>query len=138
MNPIAKDIADKLATGGLGTFNATSGWSIHIDTEPPTPHTTITVIATPSPEPLATINRGTSLLHRPQFQIRTRGGRNDYQGGFDKAKLIEVFLDRIAAFKVGTVRYPSVAVTSEILALGWDEKHRMVWVQNFRAHRTEA
>lgn len=75
---------------------------------------------------------------RPTFQIRMRGARGGYGDAYDLAQAIKIELNGINDVIIVTTRYIGIWLISDIIFVGYDEKHRPLLSINFRAHRTNA
>lgn len=75
---------------------------------------------------------------RPTFQIRVRGVRGEYQDAYDLAQAIKIELNGVNNETIATSRYIGIWLNSDIIFVGYDEKHRPLFSINFRAHRTDA
>lgn len=75
---------------------------------------------------------------RPTFQIRIRGERGKYQDAYDLAQAIKIELNGINNETIATSRYIGIWLSSDIIFVGYDKKHRPLLSINFRAHRTNA
>jgi len=125
-NPIegAKDL---LVTAGVGTFAATSGWSINLGKEPTGPHTTITLFNTggsvPNPK---------WLLDYPSFQVRVRGAPGGYSAAWSKAAAVKDALLGIDSQDINGDRWVSVTMAGDINFIGMDQSNRPLFTLNFR------
>jgi hypothetical protein len=134
MNPMSEDIKDKLVAAGLGTFAATTGWGIFINSEPDSPNTTITIYDGPGPEPDEVMDSSQKPLLHPTVQVRVRD--TTYLAARTKMDAVVTALRRLAPWTVGAdCRYLNVFQSSEPLFLLKDQKDRFVWVVDFRATR---
>lgn len=126
MTSPAEDAKDLLVAGGVGIFNATTGWSIRINKEEPSPDTHITIYdsggLTPNPR---------WLLDYPSLQVRVRGNASDPQGARNKAKEIKDALLGLESQTVNGNRWVSVLGIGDIQHLGFDEKGRILYTVNF-------
>lgn len=148
MNPVSKDVSDKLVDDGIGTFAGTSGWSINISSEPTeesAPDTCITIYDTGGPRPFTVQNRVIQPVRMDTVQIRVRS--NNYLTGWDK---MEEIVDAVIGWGRFTVDvdssdesselptlYYGIFQTSDVLWLEKDEKGRNIFVVNFQAKRKE-
>ncbi len=71
---VAEGIRDLLVAAGVGVFNASSGWSIHIGRSPVSPDTVIVITET-----AGLPSNPAYLLDFPNVQIKVRGSASGYQ-----------------------------------------------------------
>ena len=124
MNP-AEGIKDLLVAAGVGTFGASSGWSIFIDAEPATPNTTVTIYNTGGrpPDPLY-------RLDYPSAQIRVRGAANGYAEARSKIEACKDALLGLPSQVVNGDQWDGILPITDIISLGRDEKNRPLMVFN--------
>lgn len=135
-NPFSIDAKDMLVTAGVGTFAATSGWSIHISKEPdgsPFPNTTITIYDTGGPGP-----NPKWLLEEVSIQVRIRGDVNGFQNAWIKAQAIKDALLGKDPSTVNTTRYTGIYMDGDISFLMYDDSNRPIIALNFRTIREPA
>jgi hypothetical protein len=120
-------VKDLLVAASIGTFNATTGWSIHIAKEPAEPHTCITVFDSgglpPNPK---------WLLDYPSVQVRVRGAPGAYQAAYTKCVAIKNALLGLNSQDINGDRWVSVTMAGDINTLGFDESNRPMFSLNFR------
>lgn len=75
---------------------------------------------------------------RPTVQVRVRGNRGDYLGTHTLAQAIRNLLSGTANVIVNGARYIGIWDMSDILFLGYDDRHRPLVTLNLRLHRTSA
>lgn len=131
MNAPSEDIKDHLI--GVSVLTLTFGTDLYISEMPDEPHECVCIYDTGGAiaEPHIT-------YERPTFQIRVRGARGKYQDAYDIAQAIKVELNGANGITLGTSRYIGIWLVSDIIFVGYDEKHRPLLSINFRAHRTNA
>jgi len=131
MNAPSEDIKDYLVT--VSALTLTFATNLFISEMPDTPSDCVCIYDTGGApaEPHIT-------YERPTFQIRVRGDRGKYQDAYDLAQAIKVELNGIHNATITTSRYIAIWLVSDIIAVGYDEKHRPLLSINFRAHRTNA
>ena len=139
MNALCEDVKDMLEDSGIGvgTFKASTGWSIHMTEMPDdsnTPDTCIVVLDTggspPDPDP----DKG---LRNPTFQVIVRGARMGYSAARTKADDVLIGLHGKAGEVWNGTRYIQIFAQSDILPLGYDEKRRPLFSMNFSVMRAE-
>ncbi|MGE0366935.1 MAG: minor capsid protein [Phycisphaerales bacterium] len=127
----AYEVAQYLASQSVGTFGGNSLWSIHVAREPSGPDDVITVYDTGGEEP----DTDEMDLYRPSFQVRTRSV--DYLEGFQKQEAIRSLLILPNSLVMGTHRYVSVNMSSDILPIGSDDNNRYLITANYRCMKEE-
>lgn len=126
MASVVEGIRDLLVAAGVGNFNATSGWSIHIAKEPAKPNTTITITATGGlPANPA------YLLDYPNVQVRVRGDVSSYQSAEAKAREVKDALLGVPSQDLNGDRWVSITQLTDIVSLGFDENDRPLFSVNF-------
>jgi hypothetical protein len=117
---------DLMVNANLGTFEATSGWSIHIGKMPKTPDTAILITQGPglSPNPKW-------LLDYPTVQVRVRGSQGSYESARAKAKDIKDLFLGFSSADVNGDRWVSITMLSDIAFLGYDDNERPEFSINF-------
>lgn len=138
MNPPSEDIKDLLEDGDsssddIGTFNATTGWSIKMSEMSTSPDTCILVSDGPS---WGSPNPNYSYEY-PTIQIQVRGEKGSYLTAYAKAEEIKNFLNGNGNQTVNGARYIQITCSSDILYLGRDENQRPLFSINFELQRTE-
>lgn len=129
-NSPSEDISAHLATAGIGTLAASSGWGIFASQMPESPHTVIAVFTTGGlpPDPKW-------LLDRPFIQVRVRGGIGLYEAAFDKAQEIKDEILGMSATTIGGSNYISVTMLSDITFIMYDDNRRPIFTANYQLHR---
>lgn len=129
-NPPSEDIKDILVTAGLGTFEATSGWSINIAKEPNSPNQAITLYdkggASPNPK---------FLLDEPTVRIRVRGRPGRYKGAHIKATAIKDALLGYTPQTVNGTAYCGIMMLGDINFIGFDDLIRPLFTTTWRVIR---
>lgn len=121
---------DLLETAGVGTFAATSGWSIIIGEmidDGDFPDTAIAIAESGG--------EGANpkwLLDFPHVQVRVRGAPNGYQATRTKVAEVQDALLGIASQDVTGGRLVSVTAIGGINPLGFDSHRRPDFTLNFR------
>lgn len=119
------DIGTYLETGGIGTIET----DIFLDYVPDTPHlcTILTQYAGNRPEMLLSGMGDES----PGLQVRGRGAPDGYEAGFSRMKSVELLLAGLSNTTLSGTAYKLITPTGSIANMGYDEKGRPEWVQNF-------
>jgi hypothetical protein len=128
MNPAATDMAAQLATLGLGTVAATSGWGIFIGWEPDrdTVPSTITLYDIGEGKPDTAQSRSVSIDH-PQVQIRTRDAT--YKDSYAKCKACCDGLRGVSLpLVLNGASYRNIQRTFGPMFLERDKRERYIWV----------
>jgi len=115
----AEILKDILVTAGVGVFNATTGWGIHVSREPDNLDTVITLFDTGGINP-----NPAWLLNFPSVQVLVRGNENQYQAMYAKAKQVVDALLGFPAQDFADQRLVSVRQEGGINFIGYDEKRR--------------
>lgn len=126
MASVAEGIRDLLVAASIGTFNASSGWSIHIGREPTTPNKAITIARTgglPS--------NPAYLLDFPNVQVRVRGSASGYQEAEQKIRDIKDTLLGLPSQDLNGDRWVSITQLTDIVHIGFDESNRPLFTVNF-------
>lgn len=90
MDPPETIVKDFLVAAGVGTFAATTGWSISIGRLPSTPESALCCVPSGGLSPWPG-----KLLNFPSVQVIVRGNRNDYTGAQSKTReVIDVLLGK--------------------------------------------
>lgn len=126
MSPPEIGIKDLLVSGSIGTFAATTGWSIHLGGLPTEPDTAIACVPTGglAPSPLW-------LLNQPSVQVLVRGATNGYSAASNKAQDVVACLLGIDSQSVNGDFWGGITQIGEIAFLGFDEKKRPLFSCNF-------
>lgn len=125
MASIVEGIKDLLVTAGVGVFNATSGWSIHIGREPVKPDTVMTIARTgglPS--------NPAYLLDYPNIQVRVRGKASGYQAAEQKIRDIKDALLGLPSQDLNGDRWVSITQLTDIVHIGFDDNDRPLFTVN--------
>lgn len=136
MRSAAQDIAEYLATVGIGTLAgaSNSGFGIYIGREPETPNDVITVFDTGGQEAFADIE-----LYTPTILVRVRA--DDYEDAYEKHGEIRDALIIPTARYLGVnheTRYIGIWMASDIFTLGRDGNDRILMTANYRIQRQPA
>lgn len=132
MNSPAEDVAGILVTNTLGTFGAVTGWAIYVSREPENPDTTITVYDTAG-RALEGLAGCPEAIDDFRIQIRIRA--NGHQAAWDKLKAIENVLNFIVNETIGDTTYQTIYRNDTGFLLEFDEKDRIILVQNYAGIR---
>jgi hypothetical protein len=127
VNSPATDVIAYLATNGVGTVGATSGWSLNLSKEPASPDTTVTLYDTGGFGADYDVN-----LYKPTIQIRVRG--NGYSSVYAKAQAIETLLIAPKGFTQNSF-YVGAWNPGGFESLGYDENDRAIIVININLMR---
>ena len=127
MASIEEGLRDKLVAAGLGTFEALTGWSIHIGREPASPDSAIIIARTGGtpPDPKW-------LLDFPTFQIRVRGAKGNYKTAEIQARKVKDLLLGIASETITGDIWVSITMQSDVGFMGYDANERPNFTANFR------
>lgn len=125
MSP-AHDIAQKLASGGLGALGGTSPFAIFVALEPELPDSCITLYDTGGEDS----DTDEMNIEYPTIQVRVRA--TSYMSAAGKAREIKTLL-MAGELVVGNRRYVGFKVTSDIASIGTTERNRHVLVASYRA-----
>lgn len=120
----AYDVAQYLASQGVGTFGGNSGWSINVSREPLSPDNSVTVYDTGGPG----LDTDELDLDWVSFQVRVRAV--NYLDGYQKQKTIRSLL--MAGFVQDGTKY-TVQQESNIMHIGRDENDRQLLTANYVA-----
>lgn len=129
MTHIVEEAVSLLVAAGIGVQAGTSGWRIEGFKMPEgnnVPDTAIAVYHAPGRAP-----NPRWLLDFPSLQIRVRGAPHQPEAAYNKAQAIKDALLGIDSQDVGTTRWVSVTMSSDIVPLGLDAQGRSQWVLNF-------
>lgn len=129
MRAPSHDIASHLASNGVGTLGATSGWRVNANVEASTPDDVVTVYDTGGQQPV----QYDDDLRSPTVQVRTRS--HDYDAAYDKQQDVFALLNAIQGVQIDDYHYVGVWLTSDILAPGRDENNRHILTSNYRVER---
>lgn len=126
---LAVIIKDHLVAQGVGTFAASSGWSLHVNDLPDDDGVPDTIVAI--------FNSGGSpsnpkwLLDFPHIQVRVRSAVNGYNAAWAKSVEIHDLLLGLPAQDVSGGRIDSITAIGHINPLGQDDKRRHSFSMNF-------
>lgn len=127
MTTPASVIKDLLVTAGVGVFAASTGWGIFLGKAPDTPNTVLVVTdsggLTPNPK---------FLLDFPGVQVLGRGSPGQYQEIYSKMQEVKNALLGLPSQTIGTDRWTSITMRSDISSLGYDPKNRLQMSVNFQ------
>lgn len=128
------DLKDMLVADGVGTFAASTGWSIFVGREPEVragvvPETTITIYDTGGFDP----NPGLRIDH-PTAQIRLRGAVGGLVALRNKATEIRIAMLGRPASIVNLTRYDGIYLMGDVALIGFDEENRPLMTINLRAY----
>lgn len=119
-------IRDLLVAAQIGTFNATSGWSIVIGRFIDAPNTQIAIVGTGGKAPNPKWN-----IDYPSVQVRVRGNNSGYVEARQKARDIKDLLLGLPSQDVNGDRWTAVNMIGDITQTGFDQKERPVFAVNF-------
>jgi len=123
---IAEGIRDLLVTAGVGTFNASSGWSINIGRSPVTPDTIILITETgglPS--------NPAYLLDFPNVQVKVRGNASGYLAALNKMHEVNDVLLGLPSQDVNGDRWDSITQLTNVAHLGYSENQQPLFAGNY-------
>ncbi len=126
MTDVAIGAKDLLVAAGVGAFNASSGWSIHISKLPSKPDTAVSVVRTGGPP-----GNPRWLLDFPTVQVMVRGAANGYQAAESKVQAVKDTLLGLPSQDIGGDRWVAVNMLGDPVFLGYDENNRPKWSLNF-------
>lgn len=133
MNPVSEDFKDILVAGGLGTFNATSGWGIFVAEQPPDPDTTVTLLDGPGTLQ-QTMDRAAETFYN-NLQIVIRG--TSYLTTYVQAKSVQSLFASMNNFTRNGTFYMTIRGVTEPIYLGKDEKNRFQFGVNMETIRKD-
>ena len=135
MNPVTETIKDLLTAGGIGTFAATSGWSIQINMEPTTPVTTISLFNSAGPPPEGCMDVSKARLKSSVCHIRVRASTSLLA----QAKIREIIdlLNSKTAFltESSTIRNMQCSQNNEEFLLEQNDNDQFIWVVDYQVKR---
>ena len=126
--PASLDLADLLATAGIGTQAATTGWGIYVSKEPTSPDTVITLFdegsftANPNPK---------FLLDNLAVEVRVRGAIFGYSAAYAKIQEVKDELLGKAAITVNGSSYKGFWMLGDISLVNYDEANRPILTSRF-------
>lgn len=121
----AKDV---LVTAGVVAASGV-GWRVFVGRMVDDPDTIVTMMDTPGKNP-----NPKWLLNEPTIQALVRGGKDDYSGGWSKAKEVQDVLLGITPQVVNGDRWDGVLGMGDVTFLKYDEKNRPIFSVNFRMY----
>ncbi len=127
MSSPSEGIRDLLVAAGVGTFNAPSGWSIHISRMPAKPDTCI-VIYDSGGKP----SNPKWLLDFPTIQVRVRGDENGYLAAQAKCKAVVDALLGLPSQDINGDRWVMITQLSAPTFLGYEDNKRPQFSINFQ------
>lgn len=125
MSSVARDVAAFLQAEGIGTFAATTGWSINVSREPVSPDTCVTIYDTGGDDPDTD-----EMDERANFQVRVRGF--DYEDCITKARAIRDALIVPGSVTMNGHTYAYVFMSSGISSIGRDDSDRHLIVASYK------
>lgn len=125
----ADDIAQFLVAHSIGFFGGSTPWAINVGIEPQLPNEAITIYDTGGLGP----DCDDQSLLLPTFQVRVRGP--NFQACYAKQVAIRDLLILTDPLVTANSRFDTVAMTSDILMLGQDQKNLTLLTANYRAIR---
>jgi hypothetical protein len=72
----------------------------------------------------------------PGLQVRGRSAAGDYKSGFDLMKTAQAVLHGLSNTTLTGISYKLVRANHSIAFMGFDEKSRPEWVQNYSVMKT--
>ena len=126
MTDVAEGAKDVLVIAGVGTFAATSGWSITVGNLPVSPNTAIAVEQTggfPS--------NPKYLLDYPNIQVLVRGAPNGYVEAKAKILAVKDALLGLPTQVVNGDKWVMVKALGDIASLGYDTNNCPIFSMNF-------
>lgn len=129
MGTPAQDIGLHLAGIGLGSIQASDGWSINLATEPAKPDDTITLYDYGGRDALL-YGRD---LRQPSVQVRVRS--REYLAGYAKHTEIVDALHDIIDRDIDGHRYVGIWQIGDIQSIGRDDNNRYVMTANYQITR---
>jgi len=127
MASVLEGVRDLLVAGGVGTFGATTGWSIHIGRMVDRPDTAV-VIYPSGGQPA----NPKWLLDFPSVMVQVRGNANDYASAFAKAEAVKSTLLGLPSQDLNGDRWVAINLAGDINPLGHDDSQRPLFSLNFR------
>lgn len=126
MKDPAQCVKDMLVTATVGTFGASSGWSINIGRLPDNPDTVILVNQTGGQNPFPHL-----LYNEPSVQVFVRGAKNGYAAARTKINDCVKALLGIGTTVVQGDTYRSCNQIGDVAYLGQDDNTRPMFSANF-------
>ncbi len=135
MNQVTEDMKNLLVSASVGSFGASTGWTINVGVEPVKPTTAITLYDTGGSQPGYTFDNSIEPVRGDQFQIRVRS--KDYKDGYAKILECVKVLAQVGMFSVSNVLYHNIFQMSEIASIGQNESNQFIWTVNMKVVREE-
>ena len=129
MNSAAHDLALYLDDLSVGTFGGENDWCLNVNGEPATPNNAITIYDTGGLGP----DTDQLDIERPTVQIRVRG--SSFPDAYGKQKLIQGLLI-FSSHEMETSNVSGIVQTSDIAAIGRDDKGNHIVTANYQLMRT--
>jgi hypothetical protein len=127
MNPPEMIVKDLLVAAGVGTFAATTGWSISVGRLPTAPESALCCVPTGGLSPWPG-----KLLNFPSVQVIVRGNRNDYLGAQNKTReVIDVLLGRAHETIAGGDFLGGITQIGDAAFIGFDASDCPMFSCNF-------
>jgi hypothetical protein len=127
MNDPAEAIRQKLeAVGGIGTYNAATGWCITLGQFHPNNHTCITINGTGGRNPMPHYR-----INWPSVQIMVRGSPSGYVEARAKIKAVVDALLGMGTTVLNSDTYRSCNQMGDVINLGQDANNRPIFSANF-------
>lgn len=127
MSSPSEGIRDLLVAAGIGTYAATTGWSIHISKQPDKPDTAITIYDSGGRP-----KNPRWLLDFPTVQVRVRGLVNGYLAARAKCEDIDNALVGLPSQDLNGDRWTMLTQISAPTFLGYDENQRPEFSMNYQ------
>lgn len=134
MRSAADELARYLEEQGIGIFGGDADWSIHVDREPLSPESVVTLYDTGGPPELVLEPE----IRQPTIQVRVRG--RTYAEAYEMQERISRILTQPGeqdAYEreIGGSRYLSIVRTSDIMSIGRDDNDRVRLTANYQTMR---
>lgn len=139
MNSVATDIANLLqdlgiGNLGLGSIVPAAGVGIFIGEEPPEPSEAITLYGYGG-----TAEDGLGCENLDNFRLQVRCRARTYEASWKLIQKVEDSINRLKTHEVidgpDTIFYIDIYRLQPPFEMGYDEKHRFVWTQNYAGLR---
>jgi len=139
VNSPAYDLAKYLEEKGVGSMQLGSilpdaGPGIFVGEEPPEPSESVTLYSY-----AGTARDGLTCPAIDDFRVQARVRARTYQTAWDLMQKVETALNRVTTLTVPndseTVYYSVIFRLQPAMEMGYDEKHRFVFSQNFSGVR---
>lgn len=127
MKSPAVGIKDMLVTASIGTFAATTGWSLAVGRLPTAPDSAVACVDTGGVSPFPHL-----ALNFPSAQVLIRGNPGDYVGAHDKGRAaIDALLGAGYTTLSGGDKWEGITQIGDLAFIGYDEKNRPIFSANF-------